>query len=66
MTGIRGCCLWPLLGGEYHFETRIGARADARAAIELAEPPHFGAALREIQDSCSHRGEGHRVPLGYG
>lgn len=25
-----------------------------------------GAALRDIQDSCSHWGEGYRCPLGYG
>lgn len=53
----------PLLGGEYHFEVRVRARAAAMAAIESAEPPHFGAALREIQDSCSHWGEGRRMPL---
>jgi hypothetical protein len=56
----------PLLGGQYHFETRAAARADAMAAIELADPSLFGAALHEIQDSYSHWGEGYRMPLGHG
>ena len=55
----------PFWGGEYQFESRTGARADAAAAIELANPSLFGAALHEIQDSYSHWGEGYRMPLGH-
>ena len=61
-----GLLPFPGLGGEYHFETRTGAHADAVAAMHLADPSLFGAALHEIQDSYSHWDEGYTMPLGHG